>query len=189
MNINKDENDLNLFDDVEVPTPTSTSTSTSTSKSQRNLELRIDWFVRVLDGLEKLTDKNSELENKIHNNKTLLTSKISSTREYIYSELKSLRSDFSKCKESQHCIMDHSKHNLDIKIDKVLSKIESETRRMEDKVFIDIYKTVEKLNVKVDKLNDVIVSIRIKIATVGTIGGLAGSICLFIIQFLFKKYF
>ena len=177
--------DINLFDDIS----SSSTIPISTSKVQKTLELKIDWFVRVLDGIEKLSDKTSELENKIYNNRSYLTSNIASTREYIYSELKNLRSDFTKCKESQHCLMDYSKHNLNEKIDKVTNKIETETRRMEDKVLIDISKTIEKVSVRVDKINDAMVSVRVKIATIGTIGGLVGSICLFITQFIFKKYF
>jgi len=185
MATNQDKNNfnLNLFDDV------ITSTSTSISKAQKNLELKIDWFVRVLDSLEKLTDKNSELENKIHNNRTYLTSNIASTREYIYIELKNLRSDCSECKEKHHFLVESTKNNLEIKIDKVTIKIDTEIRRIEDKIIIEISKKLERLNIKVDKLNDTIISIRIKMATIGTIGGLVGSICLFITQFLFKKYF
>jgi len=171
--------DLNLFED----------TSTTTFKAQKNLELKIDWFVRVLNSLEKLTNKDFELENKIYSNKSYLTSNIASIREYIYSELKYLRSDFNKCKETHHCIIDSAKNNLEIKIDKVTIKIETEIRRIEDKIIIDMSKKVEKLSIKVDKINDVVVSMRIKIATIGTIGGLIGSICLFVIQFIFKKYF
>ena len=168
--------DINLFDDI------SSSTSTSTSKIQKTLELKLDWFVRVLDGIEKLSDKNSELENKIYTNKSDLISNIASTKEYIYTELQNLRSDFSNCKEAQHGLIDYSKHNLEIKIDKVLNKIDLETRRMEDKVFIDMSKTIERLSERVDKINDSMVSVRVKIATIGTIGGLVGSICLFITQ-------
>jgi len=191
--------DLNSLNDIDtttpvhlitpLPQPHSTDDQPSILKTQKSIDVKIDWFTRVLDSLEKLSDKNSDLESRIYNNRSYLSSNIASTRDYIYSELKHLRSDFNKCKETHHNTMDATKYKLDTKIECISNKVIEESRRLEDKILIDLPKTLEKLNIKVEKLSETITSIRIKIATIGTIGGLLGSICLFIFQIIFKKYF
>ncbi len=161
----------------------------STSKLQKDLELKIDWFIHVLNSLEKLADKYVELNNKVHNSKSSLTSDIISVREYIYIELKNLRKDFGVCKDACHNSFDTIKNKLDAKVEKVIIKIDHEKEKIEDKILADLDNKLEKLNNRVDKMNDIITTVRIKIATIGALGGIFGSVSLFLIQIIAKKYF
>ncbi len=163
--------------------------SVSMAKSQKDLELKIDWFVHVLDSLEKLADKYSELTDKVYSNEASATDDLIVLREYIYTELKHLRSEFSACKDTCHGAFDNVKTNLDAKVEKVAVRIDYEKTRIEDKILTNFNDKIEKLNIKVDKMNDTVVSVRVKMATIGTLGGLVGSVFLFLIQLISKKYF
>ena len=169
--------DLNMFDNEH------------TIKIKESLELKIDWFRHVLLNLEKLDDRYSELTNKIHSNDTNLSSDISALREYIYTELKHLRNDLNNCKDHSHCTFDGVKNKLDNKLEKVRVKIDYEKERMEDKIFTKLNNKLEQLKDKTEKINSSVVSLKIKMAIIGTVSGILGSLILILAQCVFKKYF
>jgi len=159
------------------------------SKLQNDLELKVDWFIHVLNSLEKLADKYVELNNKVYNSKSSITYEIGSIKECIYIELKNLRNEFGVCKDACHNTFDTVKNKLDAKVEKIIIKIDHEKEKIEDKILADLDNKLEKLNNKVDKMNDIITTVRIKIATIGALGGIFGSVSLFLIQIITKKYF
>jgi len=177
-NLNKN-NDLNfsIFD------------TTSVSKSQKDLELKIDWFVHVLNSLEKLADKYTELNNKMYIDKSSLTSDIISVKDSLYTELKNLRGEFSLCRDSCHSAFDAVKNKLDTKVEKVIVKMNYDKERMEDTVFSKLNERLEKLNNKVSTIHETLISVKIKIAMIGAVGGIFGSVVLLLIQLGIKKYF
>ena len=163
--------------------------SESVSKSKESFELKIDWFKHVLKSIEKLNVETGKLNNKIHCNNTAFSSEVFSVKEYIYGELKSLRKEFSSCKDTCHGSFDGIKNKLDTKVEKVSIRIDYEKERIEDRLLLTLNKKLETLNSKVDKLSEGVVALRVKMALIGIMGGVFGSIVLFLAQLVTKKYF
>ena len=161
----------------------------NTTKIKNSLELKIDWFKHVLSNLEKLDNRYSKLTNKVHTIETDLRSNIASIKEYIYVELKYLRSEITDCKENSHNSFDQIKINFDTKVDKMGIKIDYEKDRLEDTILVKLNNKLDLLDVKTDKINTIVITLKVKMAMIGVLSGVVGSIILIAAQFIFKKYF
>jgi len=161
---------------------------TTTYTTQDDVELRKEWFAHVLQSIEKISDKCIELTDKIYTDKLSLTRDIAVVKESVHIELKCLRQEFNRYKDKCSNNRNSSQIRLDTKIDKFLTKIDLEKEKIDDKINAIFVTKIDKLSNKIDKINELMITIRIKMAVIGIFSGIFGSLLLFIVQMLIRKY-